>query len=239
MLSNIYILKFPTFCKNLCIPYSSQLRRHKFLWIICFKMFPWLAIPISYPTSSTFSLLHNIVRNLKRNYLDDFQVHLLDELQYKNIVIGVTEINITDPNCFGFHVEKFGTLVGGPIFHGWSTCMSVNNFSSAISYWFTVAKVSWKFCSTASASVMSRTTAARKLRSIHCKNFYKELDNFSTASINKMKRRKIYLFSGKYFEVERLIVERKSKDEVSRTACHSFSLPLKKQAFISFGKEKE
>ena len=81
-------------------------------------MLSWLAIPISYPASSTFSLLHNIVRNLKRNYLDDFQVHLLDELQYKNIVIGVTEINITDANCFGFHVEKFGTLVGGPIFHG-------------------------------------------------------------------------------------------------------------------------
>ena len=81
-------------------------------------MLSCLAIPISYPASSTFSLLHNIVRNLKRNYLDDFQVHLLDELQYKNIVIGVTEINITDPNCFGFHVEKFGTLVGGPIFHG-------------------------------------------------------------------------------------------------------------------------
>ena len=81
-------------------------------------MLSWLAIPISYPASSTFSLLHNIVRNLKRNYLDDLQVHLLDELQYKNIVIGVTEINITDPNCFGLHVEKFGTLVGGPIFHG-------------------------------------------------------------------------------------------------------------------------
>ena len=79
-------------------------------------MLSWLAIPISYPASSTFSLLHNIVRNLKRNYLDDFQVHLLDELQYKNIVIGVTEINITDPNCFGLHVEKFGTLVCGPIF---------------------------------------------------------------------------------------------------------------------------
>ena len=121
----IYILKFPTFYKNLCIPYFSQLRRHKFLRIICFKMFPWLAIPISYPTSSTFSLLHNIVRNLKRNYLDDFQVHLLDELQYKNNVIGVTEINITDPNFFGLHVEKFGTLVGGPIFHGWPTCQSI------------------------------------------------------------------------------------------------------------------
>ena len=42
--------------------------------------------------------------------------------------------------------------------------------------------------------------------------------------MNKMKRRKIYLFSGKYFEVERLIVERKSKEEVNRAACHSFSL---------------
>jgi len=42
--------------------------------------------------------------------------------------------------------------------------------------------------------------------------------------MNKMKRRKIYLFYGKYFEVERLIVERKSKEEVSRAACHSFRL---------------
>ena len=102
----------------------------------------------------------------------------------------------------------------------------------------------------ASASVMSRTMAERKLRSIHSKNLYKQLDNFSTAFMNKMKRRKIRLLSGKYFEVERLIVERKSKEEVSRTACHSFSLhafflngyifaPLKKQEFfLSFGKEK-
>ena len=72
-------------------------------------MLSWLAIPISYPASSTFSLLHNIIRNLKCNYLDDFQVHLLDELQYKNNVIGVTETNITDPNFLGLHVEKFGT----------------------------------------------------------------------------------------------------------------------------------
>ena len=68
---------------------------------------------------------------------------------------------------------------------------------------------------------MSRTMSARKLRSIHSKNFYKELDNFSTACMNKMKRRKIYLFSGKYFEVERLIVETKSKEEVSLAAYHS------------------
>ena len=97
---------------------------------------------------------------------------------------------------------------------------------------------------------MSRTMAEKKLRSIRTKNLHKELDNFSTAFMNKMKRRKINLFSGKYFEVERLIVERKSTEEVSRAACHSFSLhafflggyifaPLKEQGFfLSFGKEK-
>lgn len=58
--------------------------------------------------------------------------------------------------------------------------------------------------SAASAPVMQRTMAG--------------MDNFSTAFMNKMKRRKIYRFSGKYFEVERLIVERKSKEEVSRAA---------------------
>ena len=62
-------------------------------------MLSWyeLAIPISYATSSTFSLLHNIVRSLKRN-LDDFQVLLLDELQYRFNVIGVTETKITEDN---------------------------------------------------------------------------------------------------------------------------------------------
>ena len=49
--------------------------------------------------------------------------------------------------------------------------------------------------------------------------------------------------------MERLIVERKSKEEVSRAACHSVSLhsllvdiyifaPLKEQGFLSFGKKK-
>ena len=42
--------------------------------------------------------------------------------------------------------------------------------------------------------------------------------------MNKMTRRKIYLLFGKYFVVERLIIERKSKEEVSRAACHSFNL---------------
>ena len=107
MFSIIYILKFPTFYKNLCKYYCSQLRRHKFLWKIYFKMLSWyeLAIPISYATSSTFSFLQNIVRSLKRN-LDDFQVHLLDELQYRFNVIGVTETKVTENNpkipCFLF-----------------------------------------------------------------------------------------------------------------------------------------
>ena len=48
--------------------------------------------------------------------------------------------------------------------------LSINDFLSAISHWFTVAE------------------AARKLRSTHSKNFYKELDSFSTAFMNKMKR---------------------------------------------------
>ena len=99
MFSIIYNLEFPTFCKNLCEHYCSQLSRHKFLWIVYFKMLSWyeLAIPISYATSSTFSFLYNIVRSLKRN-LDDFQVHLLDELQYRFNVIGVTETKITEDN---------------------------------------------------------------------------------------------------------------------------------------------
>ena len=35
--------------------------------------------------------------------LDDFQLHLLDELQYRFNVIGVTETNITDPNFLGLN----------------------------------------------------------------------------------------------------------------------------------------
>ena len=105
MFSTIYILKFPSFYKDLCKYYCSQLSPHKFLWKIYFKMLSWyeLAIPILYATSSTFSFLHNIVRSLKRN-LDDFQVHLLDELQYRFNVIRVTENKTTEDNpkipCF-------------------------------------------------------------------------------------------------------------------------------------------
>ena len=130
MFSIIYILKFPTFYKNLCKYYCSQLRRHKFLWKIYFKMLSWyeLAIPISYATSSTFSFLHNIVRSLKRN-LDDFQVHLLDELQYRFNVIGVTETKTTENNpkipCFLFEYVRRLLLASG----GVSPCHQSLSFS--------------------------------------------------------------------------------------------------------------
>ena len=43
-----------------------------------------------YAGNSCFSLLHNNVRSLKRN-LENFQVHLLDELDYDFGLIGVSE----------------------------------------------------------------------------------------------------------------------------------------------------
>ena len=68
--------------------------------------------------------------------------------------------------------------------------LSIIDFSSTISYWLTVAKVSWNLCSAASPPVMSRILGARKLRYTHTKNFYKELNNF----VSEMKRRKMNLF---------------------------------------------
>ena len=130
MFSIIFILEFPTFYKNLCKYYCSQLRRHKFLWKIYFKMLSWyeLAIPISYATSSTFSFLQNIVRSLKRS-LDDFQVHLLDELQYRFNVIGVTETKTTENNpkipCFLFEYVRRLLLASG----GVSPCHQSLSFS--------------------------------------------------------------------------------------------------------------
>ena len=49
-----------------------------------------------------FSLLHNNVRSLKRN-LENLQVHLLDELDCKFSVIGVTETKITNADLLNFN----------------------------------------------------------------------------------------------------------------------------------------
>lgn len=151
------------------------------------------------------------------------------------------------------HAEKFGTCVGGPIFHCWSTCQSmISHLRFPIGLLLPKCHESFARPHRLLWFFMSRTMAAMKLKSIHCENFYKALDTFLTAFMTKRKQRKIYLFSGEYFEVERLnIVERKSKEEISRAACHSFSLhsflveiyyfaPLKKARFLlSFGKEKK
>ena len=51
---------------------------------------------LHYPITQ-FSFLHNNVRSLRRN-LENFQVHLLDELQLHFNVIGVTETRITNFN---------------------------------------------------------------------------------------------------------------------------------------------
>ena len=93
-------------------------------------MLSWyeLAIPISYATSSTFSFLQNIVKSLKRS-LDDFQVHLLDELQYRFNVIGVTETKTTENNpkipCFLFEYARRLLLASG----GVSPCQQSLSFS--------------------------------------------------------------------------------------------------------------
>ena len=44
-------------------------------------------------SDSSFSLLHNNIRSLKRN-LENFQVHLLDELNFEFSIIGVSETKI-------------------------------------------------------------------------------------------------------------------------------------------------
>ena len=128
MFSVIYILKFPTFYKNLCKYYCSQLRRHKFLWKIYFKMLSWyeLAIPILYATSSTFSFLQNIVRSLKRN-LDDFQVHLVDELQYRfNYSLRLRQLKIIRKfHAFCLNMSRRLLLASG----GVSPCQQRLNFS--------------------------------------------------------------------------------------------------------------
>ena len=67
---------------------------------------------LRYGGNSSFSLLHNNVRSLKRN-LENFQVHLLDELDYDFSLIGVSEMTINslkdldfDPSIPGYAFEQ-------------------------------------------------------------------------------------------------------------------------------------
>ena len=68
-----------------------------------------------YGGNVSFSLLHNNVRSLKRN-LENFQVHLLDELDYDFSLIGVSETKINclkdlnfNPNIPGYAFEHVPT----------------------------------------------------------------------------------------------------------------------------------
>ena len=68
-----------------------------------------------YAGNSCFSLLHKNVRSLKRN-LENFQVHLLDELDYDFSLIGVSETKINslkdvdfDPSISGYVFEHVPT----------------------------------------------------------------------------------------------------------------------------------
>ena len=57
---------------------------------------------------TSFSILHNNVRNLRRN-LENLQVHLLDELDYHFSVIGITEAKITNSARIDFnpHIPNY------------------------------------------------------------------------------------------------------------------------------------
>ena len=57
---------------------------------------------------SSFSLLHNNVRSLRRN-LDNFQSHLLEELQLHFSVIGITETKITNSNFLQYLIIALNT----------------------------------------------------------------------------------------------------------------------------------
>ena len=58
--------------------------------------------------NASFSLLHNNVRSLRRN-LENFQVHLLDELDYPFSVIGISETKITTSSGLDFnpHIPNY------------------------------------------------------------------------------------------------------------------------------------
>ena len=57
-----------------------------------------------YCNDTSFSMLHNNVRSLKCN-LEDFQMHLLHQLNFNFSVIGITETKIRDSNFSNFNPE--------------------------------------------------------------------------------------------------------------------------------------
>ena len=62
-------------------------------------------------SDSSFSLLHNNIRSLKRN-LENFQVHLLDELNFEFSIIGVSETKIVSGKKMDFNPSIPGYVFG-------------------------------------------------------------------------------------------------------------------------------
>ena len=77
-----------------------------------------------YFTDTSFSLLHNNVRSLKRN-LEDFQTHLLSQLDFNFSVMGITETKIRDNKISNFNPEVPGynfEFVPTPLASGGVVC---------------------------------------------------------------------------------------------------------------------
>ena len=58
-------------------------------------------------SDSNFSLLHNNIRSLERN-LENFQVHLLNELNFEFSIIGVSETKIFSGKEMDFNPSLLG-----------------------------------------------------------------------------------------------------------------------------------
>ena len=70
--------------------YNHRIHRHYYS-PYCFYKFK--SDLLSRARDSSFSLLHNSIRSLKRN-LENFQVHVLQELNFEFSIIGVSETKI-------------------------------------------------------------------------------------------------------------------------------------------------
>ena len=81
-----------------------------------------------------FSMLHNNVRSLKRN-LENFQTHLLHELDYNFSVMGITEKKIRDDNFLDFnpHIEGYNLeFVPTPLASGGVALYIKNNLKYTV-----------------------------------------------------------------------------------------------------------
>ena len=74
----------------------------------------------NYFTDTTFSMLHNNARSLKRNQ-EDFQTHLLSQLNFNftSSCMGITESKIRDSKFSSFNPEKYLVIILNLFQHHW------------------------------------------------------------------------------------------------------------------------